>query len=247
MRAAHGGGVTGGVRAIALLVAAAAARAAVDGIVTNRTTGKPQAGATVTLYKLGQDGMESVESVPSGAGGKFAIAREVSGPHLIQTAFDGVTYNHMLPPGSPTTGIALEVYQASKQPGEAKIIQHFILFEPDGKQLAITESFFWSNDGKTAYNDPGAGTLRIFVPEAGMKTLEIHATAPQGMPIRRAAEKTAEPDVYRIDFPIKPGESNIQVTYTMPFSSPGTFAGRVLAKAPTNLIVPAGVTLKGEG
>ena len=41
--------------------------AAVDGTVINKTTGKPQAGATVTLYKFGSAGMESVESVKSGA------------------------------------------------------------------------------------------------------------------------------------------------------------------------------------
>jgi len=40
-----------------------AAYGAVDGVVMNRTTGKPQPGATVTLYKLGQNGLESVESV----------------------------------------------------------------------------------------------------------------------------------------------------------------------------------------
>ena len=45
-----------------------------DGQVLNQTTGKPQPGATVTLFKLGgQAGPEVVESVKSGADGKFAI------------------------------------------------------------------------------------------------------------------------------------------------------------------------------
>ncbi|MBI3472354.1 MAG: hypothetical protein HY013_13450, partial [Candidatus Solibacter usitatus] len=74
-----------------------------------------------------------------------------------------------------------------------------------------------------------------------------NATAPQGMPIQRAPEKTAEPDVYKIDFPIKPGESNIQLNYSIPFTS-GAFQGRVFYQGgPTSLIAPAGVTLKGEG
>ena len=60
-------------RAILLLCLAALASAAVDGTVTNRTTGKPQPGATVTLYKLGQNGLESIESVKSDAAGKFRI------------------------------------------------------------------------------------------------------------------------------------------------------------------------------
>src|SRR5712672_4052334 len=100
------------------------ASAAVDGTVTNRTTGKPQAGATITLYKLGENGLESVESVKSDAAGKFVINQNLQGPRLLQSAYDGVTYNHMLPPNAPTTGVALEVYDSSKQPGEARVMEH---------------------------------------------------------------------------------------------------------------------------
>src|SRR5258707_14413385 len=85
----------------------AIASAAVDGTVTNGTTGKPQAGATVTLYKLGENGLESVESVKSNAEGKFRIEQNLQGPRLLQSAYAGVTYNRMLPPGAPTSGVAL--------------------------------------------------------------------------------------------------------------------------------------------
>ena len=71
--------------------------------------------------------------------------------------------------------------------------------------------------------------------------------SPQGMPIDRAAEKTSRPDVYSVDFPIKPGETNIQLTYTMPFSG-GKFEGHTFYKGgPTSLIAPVGVEIKGEG
>src|SRR3954462_6869769 len=82
--------------------------AAVTGTVINESTGKPQAGATVTLYKLGTaTGLEAVTNVKSAADGSFKIDATPQGPHLIQTAWDGVTYNHMLPPGQPTEGLAL--------------------------------------------------------------------------------------------------------------------------------------------
>ncbi|HXI39662.1 MAG TPA: hypothetical protein VNH83_06770, partial [Bryobacteraceae bacterium] len=45
-----------------VLCMAAPVSAAIDGKVVNQTTGKPQAGATVTLYKLGQAGPEQIES-----------------------------------------------------------------------------------------------------------------------------------------------------------------------------------------
>src|ERR1022692_4327060 len=87
--------------------------AAVTGTVTNQTTGKPQAGATVALYKLAtQNGLELIDQATSDAQGNFTINQTPLGPHLIRTAFDGVTYNHMLPPGQPTTGIPIEVFNA---------------------------------------------------------------------------------------------------------------------------------------
>ena len=233
-------------RQLTLLLLALPALAAINGTVTNRTTGKPQPGTTVTLYKLGEAGIESMETVKSDAEGKFTIKMELPGPRLLQSAYDGVTYNHMLPPGAPTTDVKLSVYDASKQPGEAKVSQHMVLFEPSGTELAVSESYVWENGGKTSFYDPKAG-IRIYVPAAAAKSLIINATAPQGMPIRRAPEKTSTPDVYSVDFPIKPGESAINLTYSMPFTT-GPFEGKTFYKGgPTSLIAPPGVAIKGEG
>ena len=178
------------------------------------TTGKPQAGATVALYKLGtQIGLELIDQAKSDAQGNFTINQTPQGPHLIRTAFDGVTYNHMLPPGRPTTGIAIEVYNASKQPGAAKVAKHMILFEPGGGQVAVNETYLFKNDGKTAWNDPDGGTLKFFLP-AGASKPEVKATAPGGMPLGAPVNKTAKPDVLAVDFAIKPGDTRIDVSYT---------------------------------
>ncbi len=234
-------------RLVAILLLASPAWSAVDGTVINRTTGAPQAGATVTLYRLGEAGMESIESVKSEAGGAFRIDRVVSGPHLVQTAYDGVTYNHMLPPGSPTTGLTLEVYNSSAKPGQARVVQHMILLEPTGGRLQVNESVVFRNEGKTAWNDPERGTLRFLLPEAAGGKVRAMARAPQGMPIERAAEKAAETAVYKIDFPVKPGESRFDLTWEVPFTSPGAFAGKLLHQGgPVRLIAPAGVTFQGE-
>ncbi len=234
---------------VATLLLALPALAAVEGTVTNKTTGKPQSGATVTLYKLGQAGMESVESVKSGAAGKFHMEQTPQGPHLIQTAFDGVTYNHMLPPGSDSSNVSLEVYNSSKQPGAAHIARHFVIFQPSGAQMSVNEGFIFRNDGPTTYNDPDGGTLKFFLPVAAKGIAQVKATAPQGMPIDRAADKTSQPNVYKVDFPIKPGETDIQVTYLVPYSNGAVYEGKLLGKTeePTLLVVPDGITVTGEG
>ena len=233
---------------LCFVLSVAAHAAAIDGTVINGATGKPQAGATVTLFRVGQNGPEMIESVKSAADGKFALLQDLPGPRLVQAAFDGVTYNHMVPPGAPSTGIAIEVYPSSPRPGEARVQEHMLLVEPANGQLAVSESFVYNNPGKSTWNDPAHGTLQFFLPAATQGQVVVNVLAPQGMPIRRAAEKTGAPNVYKVDFPIKPGESRIDLSYAMPFQTPARFESKVLTKSKdTKLVAPVGVELKGDG
>jgi len=234
--------------ALTTIAVASCAFAAIDGHILNRTTGKLQPGATVTLYKLGQAGPEALESVKSDEKGQFRINQDVQGPRNVQASFAGVTYSHVLPPGSPTSDIEIEVYNSSKNPGDAKIAQHMVFLEPVRGELMVSESYIFRNEGKVTYDDPGAGTLKFYLPEAARGAVKVNGTAPRGMPVPQAAEKTSTANVYTVDFPIRPGETRIDVNYSVPFASGGTFAGKVLYKGgPTRLVVPTGVTLKGEG
>ncbi len=231
------------------LVAITAVAAPVDGIVTNGTTGKPQANATVTLFRVGQNGPETLESVKTDSAGHFVLQGDIPGPRLIQAAYDGVTYNKMVPPGTPSSNLEIKVYQSIAKPGAARVDQHMMLIEPqpDGK-MAVSESYVWSNDGKTTFNDPARGTLQFYLPPETQGQVTVNVLAPQGMPIRRAPEKTGIPNVYKVDFPIKPGESRIDLSYGLPFSSPGEFVSKIYYKGgPTRVIVPPGVSLAGAG
>jgi hypothetical protein len=230
----------------ALVLATFPALAAVNGTVINRTTGKPQAGATVGLNKLGQNGIELIDQAKTDAQGNFSIDQQLQGPHLIRTAYDGVTYNHMLPPGRPTTGLTLEVYNASKDPGVAKVSKHMILFEPAGPEMVVNETLIYVNDGKTAWNSD-QGTLRFFLPAGAKGKVDIKATAPGGMPIGAALVKTSRPDVFAVDFPVKPGETRFDLVYSLPYTAGEPHEGKVITKDDnTYLIAPSGVTLEGE-
>jgi len=234
--------------ALAVLATASCAFAAIDGHILNRTTGKMQPGATVTLYKLGQAGPEAIESVKSDGKGQFRINQDVQGPRNVQASFEGVTYSHVLPPGSPSSGIEIEVYNASKTPGDAKVAQHMVLLEPVRGELLVSETYIFRNDGKVTYDNPGVGTLKFYLPEAARGAVKVNGTAPRGMPVPQAAEKTSTANVYKVDFPIRPGETRIDLNYSVPFAPGGTFASKVLYKGgPTRLVTPAGVTLKGDG
>lgn len=218
----------------------------VNGAVMNETTGKPQPGATVTLYKLGQAGPESLESVKSGADGKYEINQAVQGPHLLQAAFDGVTYNTMLFPGRPTTGVDIKVYRTSNKPGSARVGTHMVLVEAGQGELSVSETYVWQNDGKSTFYDPAGGNFKFFLPEAAGGKVKVQCTHPGGggIPIERAAEKTATAGVYKVDFPVKPGETRFDLSYTVAGNS---FAGKTLyAGTPVRFVAPVGVALKGD-
>jgi hypothetical protein len=230
-----------------VLLLCAPAMAAVTGAVVNRTTGLPQAGATVGLYHFGQDGLDLVDQAKSDARGKFTINREIQGPHMIRSTVDAVTYNLMLPPDSPATGLTLEVYNSSRQPGAAKVGKHMILFQPGGGQMVINETYLCSNDGKTTWNDPGHGTVRFHLPAGAGGKAAVNATGPGGLPLGVPMDKTSTPDVYAVDFPVKPGETRIDLSYTVPYTEGAAYAGKIATKDDnTYLIAPNGVTLQGE-
>ena len=240
-------------RVLAGLLMAVAARAAVDGVVTNSTTGKPQAGATVTLFQPTSQGPQFIDSVKTDAAGKFAITKEVpaggAGPLLLQAVYSGVQFNKMLPPGTPTSGVEIPVTESSKKPGEAKVDQHMILLEPsaDGT-LNVSESYVFKNDGKTTWNDPDNGTLQFALPAAAQGKVEVNALAPGGLPIRKAPDAGPKPNTFKLDFPIKPGESRVDLQWSMPFAVPGVFEYKILTKGGlTRLVAPVGVTFKGDG
>ncbi len=219
-------------RVVWLLAALMPVMAAVDGTVTNATTGKPQAGATVTLYANTAAGPEPLESVKSGADGAWKIDKPFQGMGFIQTAFDGVTYNHMLRPNAGLNGIALSVFNVTPRMGaDIKVTNHMLLLEPQGDKLSVRESYFFANEGKTTWNDGVNGTLRFIVGKEPMGQVEVNATAPQGMPVRRVADKGKGPGEMKVDFPIKPGETRIDLAYTLPYASPSKFQTKFLLPA----------------
>jgi hypothetical protein len=229
------------------LVCCAPAFAAISGTVINGTTGQPQAGITVSVLRMTQNGPQPAGNVKADVQGKFSVDAAVQGPTLVRATLDGVTYNHVLAPGMPSEGITLEIYNASKEAGGAKVSKHMILFEPTTDQMVVNEAFIVSNTGKTAWNDPGDGTLHFFVPPTVQGGVQVSATPPGGQPLRQAVEKTGQANISKINFPMRPGESRIDLNYTVPYKEGTPYAGKIASKDDnTYLIVPLSVTMKGD-
>ena len=177
----------------------------VTGKVVSKTSGSPLSGASVRIK--GSD-----QGTVTDAQGKFSINQAPSGqgPSMLRVEQDGVTYNHIMPPGSPTADIGISIYDASKKPGAAAVSKHMLLFEPNGGQLTVNETFLYKNDGKTTWSDPQNGTLRFFLPKEANGTVDVKGSAPDGMPVPVPTEKSSQPDIYVAKFEIKPGETRLR-------------------------------------
>ena len=179
--------------------------------------------------------------------GKFNIDAVIPpGPGLLQSTYQGATYNQIITPGMPTTGVEVMVYESTNKAGTAKVEQHLIVMEPTADQIKISELFVLSNKTKLTYHDTTAGSAQFFLPEGTAESAKAIITAPGGMPVPRPASQTARAGIYKVDYPLKPGDTRVEVTYTLPPAQ--KFSGKVAASdAATRIVTPSTVTLTGDG
>jgi len=219
--------------------------AAVDGIVTNATTGQPQAGVAITLVQAGQGGMQPLGKTVSAADGAFSFDKEATAGSalLLQSTHAGVTYTKMVQPGLPSKDIKVVVFESSTKPMGVSVNRHGILLEPAEGKLAVREFVFVDNTSKTTFFDPQAGTYRFWAPDDAK--IEVSLTTQGGMPVTRPAKKVAS-NTWTVDYPMRPGQTQIEISYPYPKSD--AFSGNILHKeGETRLIVPKGLSLKGTG
>ncbi len=223
--------------------------AAVDGTVINGTTGQPQPNAIASLVQPGQGGMQTIASVKTDAEGKFRIAKDApgQGPQLVQVFYQGVIYTKPIMPGTPSSGIEVEVFDSTNKADTARVSQHFIVLQPSATELNVSEGILYQGDPKHTYSDPVNGSFRFYLPPEAKGQVSVTINSSGGMPIQRPAEKTKQPNIYKIDYPIKPGETRFDLNYILPASSPMVYSTKILhSEGASDLVVPSGVTVTGD-
>jgi len=230
------------------VVAALSAFAGVDGTVVNKTTGNPQPRVVLQLLQPGQRGLQTIGTALSDATGKFSFPQNSpQGPVLVQAIYGGVLYTHMIPPGTPTSGVEVPIYDTTTDRPLAKLAEHMILLQPSATELSVSETFLYQNDGTRTFNDSTAGSARFetLVPLTASPSVSI--TPPGGMPITRPTIADKTKNTYHVDYPVMPGETRFDITYTIPSPNPPQVSGKLVdTSAPLRLVVPNGVTLSGD-
>jgi len=197
-----------------LVAAQGQAGSALTGTVTNGTTNKPAAGDEVILINLA-NGMDVAGSTKADSNGKFSFKLTVAGPHLIRAVHQGVTYHQMAPPGINSADI--QVYDVATKVTDLSVTADVMRFQADSGTMQGVRLFVVSNTSSPAKTQMNDHNFEFYLP-AGAKIEQLQARAPNGQPIPTEAVPQAEKNRYAIQFPLRPGETQFQVEFTLPYS-----------------------------
>jgi hypothetical protein len=231
---------------LALLCTASAQN--ITGAVTNGTTGKPAAGDEVTLLSLSQ-GMQEVGSTKTDAQGKFSMAAppDPGVPHMVRVTHGGVNY---FPQGGPlmpgATTAEVTVYDTAKKLDGISQTVEVDRFQSDGTQLQGIALFAIKNGSTPPRALDGDKTFEFVLP-AGAEIDSGMAKSPGGQALNSMPSETGTKGHYAFSFPLRPGETQFQVTYHMPYSGEASFSPKPLAEVQHFVVMtPKGMTFAAK-
>ena len=201
----------------------------ITGTVTNGTTGKPSGGDEVALLSLSQ-GMQEVGSTKTDAQGKFTLKAPGDGnvPHMVRVTHGGVSYfprGGPLMPGKTTTEVT--VYDSAKKVDGLQQMVEVDRIQADASQLQVITLFAIQNESKPPRTQVDERTFEFVLPE-GATIQSGLARGPGGQPINDQPTEAGTKNHYAFSFPLKPGETQFQVAYSLPYSGTATFAPKPL-------------------
>jgi hypothetical protein len=221
----------------------AALAQAITGTVTNRTNNKPSAGDDVVLLQLAQ-GMQELARTKTDARGHFSLQVPGAGLHLLRVTHDKANYFQPVQPGQDS--LTIDVYSAAPQVSGITLDADVMRLEsdPSGSGLKVTEHFFIKNDSAPPKTLMSEHPFELYLP-AGAMVEGAAAKAPGGMAVQSALVPEPEANRFTIIFPLRPGETEFQVSYKLPYDPKTGFEFKPRPVMPTdNLVVMMPAAMK---
>lgn len=197
---------------MAYAIAGRAQSRTLTGMVTNGTTNKPAAGDDVVLLKLAQ-GMEEEVRTKTDAHGEFNLnMADGSAMHLVRVRHDNVNYHQPVQPGADNLHIT--VYNASPKVSGLKLLEQSEVYQANDTQLQVIELFRVSNPALPPMTQP---SFDFYLPD-GAAVKMAQAVTEAAMPVKVTVVPLKEKNKYSVLHPLRPGTTQIELVYTMPYS-----------------------------
>jgi hypothetical protein len=208
-----------------VFVFCAHAFAAIEGTVTNGTTGKPAAGDEITLIEFSQ-GMKEAARTKADAQGHFTfdVANTGGGmPRLVRATHQGVNYFKMVPPG--TNSASVQVYESAKKV-DGLTYNVETAYQTDSGALQCVQFYVVRNSATPPRTQAGDSGFEIALPE-NAKLEQSDVQSPGGQPIQTAPDSKGK-GRYVYNYPLRPGETTFRILYTLPYSGELSFKPTLL-------------------
>ena len=211
----------------------------IKGTVTDGTNKKPSADDDVILISL-QQRMQETARTKTDDHGRYSIDVPDKGMHLIRVDHQKASYFQPAPPGTNTVDVT--VYDvAPTVPGittEANVMR----VETDPQGLHVTQSYFVKNDSTPPRTQFSSRSYEIYLPPDA-KIEGAAAMGPGGMPVASSPVPMGDPGHFAYLFPLRPGETQFQVSYSLPYSGSAKFTPKLADKADNVVVmVPKSMT-----
>lgn len=196
-----------------------------SGTVTNGTTGKPSAGDQVVLIKL-SSGMEEVGHAKTDSQGKFSFNVENgNSPYLVRAIHQDVTYHTPAPPG--TVSVDLKVYDVAPKLDSVNVVADIMYVQAGQGRLGITRVFAVDNNSQPPRTEMNEAPFEFYMPD-GAEIDEAQAQTAGGQPLVVTPNPQSQKGRYGFDFPLRPGQTQFQVTYHLNYSGKATIDPRLI-------------------
>jgi hypothetical protein len=210
---------------VVVLLTASCSAATLNGTITNGTNGKPSRGDEVILIKL-TGGMEEAGHTKTDASGKFSFdLGGDTGMHLIRAIHQGVTYHQPAPPG--TNSVEVTVYDVGAKVEGIRAVADLMYVQASQGKLGITRIFAVDNTSKPARTQMNDTNFEFYVPE-GAEIDEAQAQTAGGQAVNIQPTPQAQKGRYAFVFPLRPGQSQFQVTYHLEYSGKATIDPKII-------------------
>jgi hypothetical protein len=161
--------------------------------------------------------MTEIGHTKTDSAGQFRLDYTDSGtPHLVQVTYQDAQYYAMAPPGS--NAVQVQVYDSAKKLDGISTTVEILRVQGDGSMLQIQHLYAVQNASKPARTLVGDHPYEIALP-SGAIIDQAAARAPGGEPLNVVPDAVkGQKDRYVFNFPLRPGETQFQVAYHLPYS-----------------------------
>ena len=192
----------------------------IEGEIINGTTGEVGEADKITLFILSM-GMREVKSIENVKGkfiiDNFDVVQNI--PYLLQTVYKGVVYNSNLRfITNENAKVNVTVFEKTELENQISVFFPHMVIRLIGDELIIDKLFEIRNTKvpeKAFYRKDG--TFRFYLPDDIKEMIRI-TTSTGLFSTNQTYNKTNEESVYSISYPMKPGSTQVEISYIIDYS-----------------------------